>query len=79
MKWTIRKILNGEFAYSITDQDGMQKGQIIRTSDSPAVWRIMFSGVVRDLDDRYATKDEAIAYVRGIEATVRLYGKEMAR
>lgn len=80
MKWIIRKISNSR--YSIFRQGREQEVGFVeeldaryRTGDAPPPWRVVFHRV--GLTSTHPVLAEAIAYVRGVEAATRLYGKEV--
>lgn len=78
MKWTVRKIT--DTSYQVHDQDGQTKAEISQRVPGGGRWVVRFdSRVDPEMNAAYSTLHEAVAHVRGVEAAVRVYGKETGR
>lgn len=72
MKWTIRKVSDDR--YLIVDQDDQEKGDITQR-DTHSVWRVTL--LAAKLNFQLNTFPEAVAYVKGVENTVRVCEQEL--
>lgn len=79
MTWIITK--KNDFLYMVTDA-GMNKGMItvvpaIADNKIPKFKVEML--MINELTRTFINREEAVGYIRGIEATVNLYAKETGR